>query len=261
MDTGERMQVPVSFYDFTLREKLQAVNDNIPTHLRENGKVFLGDILHELTCYTEVLRMQHASVELALSDLAMTESSVSSTLLRSSSFRSRKIAFSCMTAVRSWFEVFMSLPETAYLGQSFSLGVQSMRCLGMLFYLSKKLKDAGEDIEFGPDVEPLGLLDCMLDRLQNAITNLGLGEDSHLIRFHQVFRQMRHTWALEYAANVDSTSEVELLNGTSSARNATTTSLDINVAQSARRYEADFADFPELDLFDSEFLLGWPPIS
>lgn len=166
-----------------------------------------------------------------------------------------------MNSVRSWFKIFLSLPQTGYIGQTFALGVQSMRCLGILFHVSKISGEAGENIELAADVEPLKLLDCILEKVKSAIDVLGVDEDSHLFRFHELFRQMRHIWALEFSGNAGITTDIQLPTDTSNTLNGSITLPSGSAIPAPRRYEADIAEFPDFDLFDSEFLLGWPPMN
>jgi len=113
----ESLRIPAALYAKALQSQIQAVRDNV---LPESP-------------LSEVELLHLHSTTLTVNEV---EFSKLPTLSNCSDFYRLEALYVSLNAVKSWFDIFFSIPTTAYVGFPFSIFSQLIHCLISLFKLS-----------------------------------------------------------------------------------------------------------------------------
>ena len=138
--------------------------------------------------------LSHALAEVVLAHLYSTELTVDEIALsqvpvitNDSSFKQLKSLYGCVESIKSWFEVFFSIPPAKYTGFPFSIFSQFVHCLVTLYTLSTLNDPAWDKNGVGETANLLLILDQLINNLEQAATMAGL--DNHDSTEGEVFSQ------------------------------------------------------------------------
>ncbi|KAI4285158.1 MAG: hypothetical protein L6R35_004724 [Caloplaca aegaea] len=178
--TAEHSNVPLCFYLNALQSQLQEVKSKIPPYLKDNEIVLAHFYSTQLTINETVLSSLPSSNNQA-------------------DFQPVERLYACIESVKSWFEIFFTIPPIAYVGFPFSIFSQLVRCLSTLYRLSTLEDPAWERKSVQKTADLLVIFDQVIKNMEQVAAIAGqdnngsIGEDT-FSRTAKMFRSIRPGW-------------------------------------------------------------------
>lgn len=129
------------------------------------------------------------------------ETAFSSTFLNANqlTFQEHKSVDAGLESIQSWFNVFFTIPPAAYVGFTFSICSQLVRCLSTLFQLKALDGSVRDENSIWDTVDPLFILNRVITNLEQVAILAGLDntdspEGDIFSRVAQLFRSLRPVW-------------------------------------------------------------------
>ena len=196
METAEHVKAPPSFYFQALHSQLQEVKNKFPPQSQRNGKLSLTNDSVLSNNFVEVVLAHLYSTELTINEMALSQVPITT---HHSNFQQMESLFACVKSIKSWFEVFFTIPTTAYIGFPFSIFSQLVRCLVTLWRLSTLNDPAWDKNGVQKAVDLLLTMDHVINNMEQATTLAGLdnsniAEGDVFSRTAKLFRSIRHGW-------------------------------------------------------------------
>ncbi|KAH8700254.1 hypothetical protein BGW36DRAFT_405529 [Talaromyces proteolyticus] len=178
-----------SFYLKTLQAQLQQVRSCIPLELQQEEIIIMYLHYAELSIYETVHTVNPDILSTSGSDFIPVGSAP--TL----GFERLECHWRSLGAIKSWLDVFFTLPPSVCVGFSFPFWAQMVRCLVVLYRLSICLDSARDQPTVRQTVDLLAVLDRIADKIRR--TAVEAGEKSPNELFSQIVRIMKRfqAWA------------------------------------------------------------------
>jgi hypothetical protein len=176
VENVEPIRAPPAFYLKALQSQLLEVKRKLPPESLRNGKLSFASRFHtRFDGLAEVVLAHIYSTELTINEIALSKAPIIS---NNSDFQRLESLYACLNSVKSWFDVFFTIPPSAYIAFSFSVFSQLVHCLVALFRLST-LDDPAWDKDIVRNTANLLLiLDQVADNIGQAARLAGLDSDS-----------------------------------------------------------------------------------
>ena len=129
-------KAPSSFYLKALQQRLQDFKGQIPPELLQDSGLnskFISKVSYADTVNSEVLQLQIYSTELVIHEVALSKGDHFGP---GPDLQRLDCLFSCLNAIRHWFEIFLTLPIAEYFGVSMAVCIQLAHCMIALYRLS-----------------------------------------------------------------------------------------------------------------------------
>jgi hypothetical protein len=123
----------------------------------------------------EVVLAHIYSTELTINEIALSKAPIIS---NSSDFQRLESLYTCLNSAKSWFDVFFTIPPSAYIGFSFSVLSQLVHCLVALYRLSTLDDPAWDKDIIRNTVNLLLILDQVANNIGQVTRLAGLDTDS-----------------------------------------------------------------------------------
>ena len=171
------------------------------TRFRLNHNVTVSCYL--VTTYTvlsdssaEVVLAHLYSTELTVNEIALSQVPI---ITNDSNFEQLNRLYACVESIKSWFEVFFSIPPTDYIGFPFSIFSQLVHCLVTLYRLSTLRDPAWDKNGVREAADLLLILDQVINNMEQGATLAGLDnndstEGDVFSRTAKKFRSIRPEW-------------------------------------------------------------------
>lgn len=197
METAGDIKAPPSFYLRALHSQLQEVKTKLSPQSQRNGKlspisyfVILSDTL------AEVVLAHFYSTELTINEIALSQVPI---ITNHSNFEQLKCLYACIESIKSWFEVFFTIPPVAYIGFPFSIFSQLVRCLVTLYRLSTLNDPAWDKDGVRKTADLLLILDHVISNMEQVTTAAELDNNDSVdgdifSRTAKMFRSIRVGW-------------------------------------------------------------------
>lgn len=114
-----------------------------------------------------------------------------------SSFKQVEHLYACVESIKSWFNVFFTIPITDYMGFSFSILSQLVHCLVTLYKLSTIDDSAWDKNGVRETADLLLIMDQVIDNMEQAATSLDNNdspEGDAFSRTAKKYRSIRLEW-------------------------------------------------------------------
>lgn len=155
---AESMGAPPAFYLEALKLQLQEAKRQIPIDLQQN-EVVLAHLYH---------------TELSIHEIALSEAP---TISSTPDFRRVESLYACLRSIRSWFDVFFTIPVAEYIGFPFSIFSQMSHCMTALYKLSTLEDPAWNKDMVRNTANVLSILDQIITNMKRASILAGLEDD------------------------------------------------------------------------------------
>lgn len=114
-------------------------------------------------------------------------------------FQQRKSLNAGLESIKSWFDVFFTITPAAYIGFSFSICSQLIRCLSTLYRLTTLYDSSWDENGVWKTADLLRILDRVINNLEQvailaALDNSDSPERDAFSRSAQMFRSLRPGW-------------------------------------------------------------------
>jgi hypothetical protein len=151
----------------------------------------------------EVLLAHLHSTGLTINETALSPLPIAS---NSSNLQQLECLYSCLDSIKSWFDVFFTIPPGDYVGFSFSIFSQLSRCLITLYKLSSLEDPSWPKAEVRKTADVLSILDRVINNLAQVSVLAGLdssdmGEDI-FARTAKRFNSIRVGWEAKLGVDV-----------------------------------------------------------
>ena len=136
------------------------------------------------------------STELTINEIVLSRMPIASD---QTNFRQIERLYGCTESIKSWFEVFFTIPPIAYIGFPFSVFSQLVRCLITLYRLSTLDDPAWDKHSVRNTANLLAIFDQVVNNMEQVATLAGhdnndsIGEDV-FSRTAKMFRAIRPGW-------------------------------------------------------------------
>jgi hypothetical protein len=159
--------------------------------------IALSDIL------AEVVLAHLYSAELTINETALPQVLI---IANNLNFQQLKCLYACIESIKSWFEVFFTIPPTAYISFPFSIFSQLVRCLVTLYRLSTLDDPTWDKNGVWKTANLLLILDHVIDNMEQVKTLAGLDnndspEGDIFSRTAKLFRSIRPEWEAKLGAD------------------------------------------------------------
>ncbi len=197
MENAEHRKVPLSFHFQALHSELQEVRSKLPLQFQRDGE--MSSTIHFLIFsdkLAEVVLAHLYSTELTINEISLSQMPITS---NHSSFQQVEYLYACVESVKSWFEVFFTIPPNAYIGFPFSIFSQLVRCLVTLYRLSTLDDPAWNKNGVQKTADLLLILDQVIRNMEQVSVLAGLDnsdsvERDFFSRTAKMFRSIRPGW-------------------------------------------------------------------
>ena len=115
----------------------------------------------------EVLLAHLYSTELTINGIALTQVPI---LTNHSNFQQLECLYACVESIKSWFEVFFSIPPAAYIGFPLSMFSQRVHCLVTLYSLSTLDDPVWDKNGVWKTADLLLILDQVINNMEQVAT-------------------------------------------------------------------------------------------
>jgi hypothetical protein len=145
----------------------------------------------------EVVLVHLYSTELTINEIALSKALIIS---NNSDFQRLESLYACLNSIKSWFDVFLTIPPAAYVGFPFSVGSQLGHCLIALYRIST-LDDPAWNKDIVRNTANLTLiLDQVTDNMRQSAELAGLDSDSDMFtRGAKMLGSIRLGWEAKMA--------------------------------------------------------------
>ena len=196
-ETAEHNKIPVSFYLQALHSQLEEVKTKIPPRLQGNGQLPSTNpfpICSNIS--VEVVLAHYYSTELIINEVALSQTPI---IANQPSFHQLERLYACIKSIKSWFEVFFTIPPVAYIGFPFSIFSQLVRCLVILYRLSTLDDPAWDKNGVRETANLLAIFDQVISNMEQVVTlsgldNTGSIEGDVFSRTAKTFRALHPAW-------------------------------------------------------------------
>ena len=205
MGTAEYKKAPLPFYLQALHSELQEVRSKLPLQLQRDGEMSSTiQLMIFSDKSTEVVLAHLYSTELTINEISLSQMPVVS---NNSNFQHIECLYACVESVKSWFEVFFTIPPNAYIGFPFSIFSQLVRCLVTLYRLSTLEDPAWNRNEVQKTADLLLIFDQVINNMEQVSVLAGLDnsdsvEGDVFSRTAKMFRSIRPGWEAVLAGPV-----------------------------------------------------------
>ena len=197
MGTAEYRKAPLSYYLQALHSELQEVRSKLPLQFQRDGE--MSSTIHIMIFSdksTEVVLAHLYSTELTINEISLSQMPIISD---NSSFQQVECLYACVESVKSWFEVFFTIPPNAYIGFPFSIFSQLVRCLVTLYKLSTLDDPAWNKNGVRKTADLLLIFDQVINNMEQVSALAGLDnsdsvEGDVFSRTAKMFRSIRPGW-------------------------------------------------------------------
>ena len=185
----ERISAPLSFYLQALHAQLQEVKVKLPPQLQYNGKLpSINYFVVSSNALIEVVLAHLYSSELTINEIALSQMPINT---KHSSFKQLKILHACVESIKSWFEVFFTIPHNDYVGFPFSIFSQLVHCLVILYRLSTLDDPAWDKNGVQETADLLLIVDQLINKLDYAAAKLVIDDSPEADVFSRTAKKLR----------------------------------------------------------------------
>lgn len=144
----------------------------------------------------EVVLAHLYSTELTINEIALFQVLF---VINRLDFQQLKSLYACIESIKSWFDVFFTIPPAAYIGFPFSIFSQLVHCLVTLYRLSTLNDPAWDKNGVCKTADLLLILDHVINNMEQVKTLAGLDnndspEGDIFSRTAKLFRSIRPEW-------------------------------------------------------------------
>lgn len=198
-ETAERTELakaPPSFYIQSLKSQLQDIKTQQSFYYQSNGTFSQpSSSMSQFNTTAEVLLAHLNYTSLTISETAFSPLPI---VTKNSNFQQLECLYSCLDSVKSWFDVFFTIPPADYIGFPFSIFSQLSKCLITLYKLSSLDDPSWPKAEVRKMADVLTILDMVIHNLAQASTvaafdSSDMGEDI-FNRTAKRFKSIRVGW-------------------------------------------------------------------
>ena len=188
-------KAPLTFYLQALHSQLQEIKDKLPRRSQGDGELLSTNYFAIFPDNLAAVVLAHLyTTELTINEIALSRIPI---VNDHSSLKHVKVLFACVESVKSWFEVFFTIPLIEYIGFSFSILSQLVHCLVTLYKLSTLNDPAWDKNGVQESANLLLILDQVINNLEQATATFDCS-DSPLgelfSRTAKKFRSLRLDW-------------------------------------------------------------------
>ncbi|KAI9740059.1 MAG: hypothetical protein M1818_004810 [Claussenomyces sp. TS43310] len=174
--TGHRQ--PTSLHLENLHSQLQGIKTNLLARTPNNAEVVF-------------LHLYNAELEIALSPTFLYTDQIT--------LQQQKYLKAGLESIKSWFDVFFTIPPAAYIGFPFSIFSQLLRCMMTLYRLMTLDGPTCDDEGVWKTVDPLLVLGRVINNMEQVAILAGLDKSESpggdvFSRGAQMFRSLRPGW-------------------------------------------------------------------
>ena len=197
METAEHRKAPLSFHLQALHSELEEVRSKLPLQFQRDGE--MSSTIHFMIFSdqsTEVVLAHLYSTELTINEISLSQMPINP---NHSSFQQVECLYACVESVKSWFEVFFTIPPNAYIGFPFSIFSQLVHCLVTLYRLSALDDPAWNKNGVQKTADLLLIFDQVINNMEQVSVLAGLDnsdsvEGDVFSRTAKMFRSIRPGW-------------------------------------------------------------------
>lgn len=197
MEIDEHKKAPLSFYLQALHSQLREFKNKLSPQLQSNGKISSINYSVVLSnSWAEVVLAHLYSTELAVNEITLSEVPIAT---NHSDFKHLKRLYACVESIKSWFDVFFTIPPIDYIGFPFSIFSQLLHCLVTLYRLSTLQDPAWDKNGVQETIDLLLTLDQVINNMEQVATVAGLDnsnstEGDVFSRIARELRSIRLEW-------------------------------------------------------------------
>ncbi|KAF5026301.1 hypothetical protein F66182_1623 [Fusarium sp. NRRL 66182] len=199
---GESSPAPTYIFRKSLLSKLQAVRDGLPLNMPLNPVLQAHSLATEVQVNSVGLFMQNIPVNQRIESM-----------------------YFCLKAIRSWFDVFFSIPVEKVPGAPFALFIQLSQIQIALYRLTTSEDPAWDKDTVRNTADLLLLLDQVIDffmRLDSAYKmRTKAGEETVFIKGANIMRNVRNSWEPTLSRHLGATSSTSTNRGVGQSMVAT----------------------------------------